>query len=489
MKGRTLPPTASDVGWLNASSYVQINIYGTNLEELREHGVDMKNILQNIGFRSIVMDVPILIPDATKPSVPLNDRRTKSLGCNVIVPEITRSLVEIPCCKSDVFVQSEKSARKITRSNSSPELSNRDANLCTSVEDPNLDATCDTSYYSNREADDTVHVDQLGSIDDSLAPAKVLPLPETAAMEIEKPSQESPLNCGVSRIASNRLESIGPEWLSPSFTDERPIVKKVEEESDVWEEGCSRVLAELQNLSCVSLSPSWNSGAARCQNISIPTELRDGTETEINQAVLAQCEIASCGSESYLNSDGRSRTSTRKRNGLRRKLSSEVSNDSQKPSSVTKEKNTKKRGVKRLKSLLENGQQCMTFECRMLGCSTILKWNPRVGRNRLVDHVRTHWRKEVKNCKLCEFKAKNARGIHRHHMREHPNEPYMGAISKETKEDLEELQRLYTYCFPGVVDDQFCNGTLPLIGVRSSHTRRIKPFGKRSKNKDLSVEY
>ncbi|VDO23210.1 unnamed protein product [Haemonchus placei] len=57
MRGRVFPTTFS-----RNSTYVQINIYNTSLQGLREDGVDLKQILQHIGYRSVAMDVPILSP-------------------------------------------------------------------------------------------------------------------------------------------------------------------------------------------------------------------------------------------------------------------------------------------------------------------------------------------------------------------------------------------------------------------------------------------
>ncbi|KAK6054256.1 hypothetical protein COOONC_08239 [Cooperia oncophora] len=58
MRGRTVFPINTS-SW-KSTSYVQINIYDTNLQELQEEGVDIKHILQHIGYRSVVMEVPIL---------------------------------------------------------------------------------------------------------------------------------------------------------------------------------------------------------------------------------------------------------------------------------------------------------------------------------------------------------------------------------------------------------------------------------------------
>ncbi|VDL62620.1 unnamed protein product [Nippostrongylus brasiliensis] len=83
------------------------------------------------------------------------------------------------------------------------------------------------------------------------------------------------------------------------------------------------------------------------------------------------------------------------------------------------------------------------------GCFKSLKWYPKMGRSRLVEHARAHWKKKVKKCKICGYTATDVRTVHRHHTLKHGTEPFMGAISNETKEDWDELEQCYKKCFPG----------------------------------------
>ncbi|CAJ0609929.1 unnamed protein product [Cylicocyclus nassatus] len=57
MQGGTL---AVDATFPPCSSYVQINIYDTNVKRLRERGIDIRKIVEHFGCRSVVMDVPFV---------------------------------------------------------------------------------------------------------------------------------------------------------------------------------------------------------------------------------------------------------------------------------------------------------------------------------------------------------------------------------------------------------------------------------------------
>uniref|UniRef100_A0A0K0DLB1 Cauli_VI domain-containing protein n=1 Tax=Angiostrongylus cantonensis TaxID=6313 RepID=A0A0K0DLB1_ANGCA len=79
MGGPAVPTTNGGV-LQHPYSYVQINIYDTNIKELQDRGVDIKHMLQHIGLRSVVMDVPILPSPPVNISVQTNARRAKSFG-------------------------------------------------------------------------------------------------------------------------------------------------------------------------------------------------------------------------------------------------------------------------------------------------------------------------------------------------------------------------------------------------------------------------
>ncbi|RCN44505.1 hypothetical protein ANCCAN_09496 [Ancylostoma caninum] len=98
-----------------------------------------------------------------------------------------------------------------------------------------------------------------------------------------------------------------------------------------------------------------------------------------------------------------------------------------------------------------SGKADQSFTCQYPDCKATIVWRPRYGKNRLVDHVRVHWGKEVKQCKLCDFKTTSFRNVRHHHKMSHPNMPYQGSLSIETKEDIKELLELWKKCFPGLL--------------------------------------
>ncbi|VDM85718.1 unnamed protein product [Strongylus vulgaris] len=67
MKGCTFPEINVS-GLMDCLTYVQINIYNTNIKSLKERGVDIQHLLEHTGYRSIIMDVPILNPDSSSAS-------------------------------------------------------------------------------------------------------------------------------------------------------------------------------------------------------------------------------------------------------------------------------------------------------------------------------------------------------------------------------------------------------------------------------------
>ncbi|EYC44761.1 hypothetical protein Y032_0450g1672, partial [Ancylostoma ceylanicum] len=93
-------------------------------------------------------------------------------------------------------------------------------------------------------------------------------------------------------------------------------------------------------------------------------------------------------------------------------------------------------------------EDAQLFECQMKGCGQKIHWRPRYGKDRILNHVRTHWGKLTKKCKLCDYKATHAHKVLSHHKVAHPSEKYGMADSLETKEDLEQLELLWRKCFP-----------------------------------------
>ncbi|RCN30194.1 hypothetical protein ANCCAN_24039 [Ancylostoma caninum] len=116
-------------------------------------------------------------------------------------------------------------------------------------------------------------------------------------------------------------------------------------------------------------------------------------------------------------------------------------------STLMKATNTRKR--KSSSSNNENKTEKKDGAGNMLeGCGQKIQWRPRYGKDRILNHVRTHWGKPTKKCKLCDFKATHARKVLSHHKVAHASEKYEMAESLERKEDLEQLELLWRECFP-----------------------------------------
>ncbi|ETN70010.1 hypothetical protein NECAME_00958 [Necator americanus] len=116
-----------------------------------------------------------------------------------------------------------------------------------------------------------------------------------------------------------------------------------------------------------------------------------------------------------------------------------------------------------------------TFECKIPGCGKILHFKQSCRRQGL-DHVRSHFPKKTRRCKICDYSGNTNASVYNHHTSCHSSTPYPGpvaadmekqcfysyAISRKvvslllmlncsrTKEDLELLQRLFSQAFPEI---------------------------------------
>ncbi|KAK6027667.1 hypothetical protein OSTOST_06303, partial [Ostertagia ostertagi] len=407
------------------------------------------------------MDVPILTPGVKESVVLQDDRRAKSLAYHISTPNITRSFVEAPHCA--VTAGQYKGMRCRTgESSPSPKPMLRDGGHPTRAGGTILDA----SHHIDGEAHDTMYAEDLETLGVNEALGKT-PLPESSL--IAKANEEAPLktaetseqsfselifqdvleDCSPSKVISDGLEGIGLEWPPMTIVNGCSSIIKTEDTFDMIAKEGTRTFIEAEAPPCDSISHDESTAVAGRDQANA---LRDASALEEALGHLSKSPITSCGDHFDMSSEKEEKKQGRaakKSSSCSRKRTRESSKESQNLGGILRESNSNKNGTNHLKSLLKDGQQSTIFECSMLGCSSKLKWHPKVGRNRLVDHVRTHWNKEVKKCKLCDFTAKTARKIHHHHMHEHPNEAFMGAQSNETEEDLKELQRLYMQCFPG----------------------------------------
>ncbi|RCN30193.1 hypothetical protein ANCCAN_24037 [Ancylostoma caninum] len=129
-----------------------------------------------------------------------------------------------------------------------------------------------------------------------------------------------------------------------------------------------------------------------------------------------------------------------------------------------------KRNVKapRNRNLEYCRKESPAYYLQFQSCAAKMTWKPRYGKNRLVEHVRIHWGKDVKKCNICSFSAPCWRKVYFHHKRIHGDVEFSGVVSLETKEDMVELMELWRKCFPDAVLQEFCD---PQLG----RTSRAKP--------------
>ncbi|CAJ0593872.1 unnamed protein product [Cylicocyclus nassatus] len=99
MRGRIFP-TANVSTAGSVSSYVQINIYDTTVEELHSKGVDIEQILHHSGCRSIIMDVPIISTKLRKVTK-TGSGRPKSCGIEFPTLSAKRRQSESSCVDVD----------------------------------------------------------------------------------------------------------------------------------------------------------------------------------------------------------------------------------------------------------------------------------------------------------------------------------------------------------------------------------------------------
>uniref|UniRef100_A0A7I4XYD9 C2H2-type domain-containing protein n=1 Tax=Haemonchus contortus TaxID=6289 RepID=A0A7I4XYD9_HAECO len=473
MRGRTLSPTVAN--WSHTPSYVQINIYNTSLEELRDRGVDLKHFLKEIGCRCIVMDVPILLPTKERCSVHLEDQSTATPGHNILPSGTLENSDDIPGKVVPSDLRSVEKPHRTERRCPSPRPNACGNAHSIGAERPNLDALHDRVNDTNLPADYRESVFARVAISEltSAVEAAGQPLFEAPA----KPRDDNyiediPSGCGEIR---DGLEGTGSGWPYATELDGSLVKKEAEENSGTTGRESPKTYTELEPPTRASLASDRDDVAEGGHSNWIFSVPREDYHLEA---------ISDNFSQSDLYPDKTTRSSEKRNDSPCRSRNQQVLEDSQK-SDCKREENknfTSTRSDNKLKSLLKAGERSTNFKCRMLGCGRNLKWQPRMGRNHLVDHVRTHWQRNVKKCKLCDYKAVALRKVHHHHVSEHSDKPFMGAISCETEDDLKELQRLYVQCFPEVVAAQFSDGMLPQFGFRSSHTRQIKLSRKRKKH-------
>lgn len=544
--------------WPDASSYVQVNIYDTNLDQLRARGVDMKNILESIGCRSIIMDVPILNCEITKSPILLGTR-AKSLGCYIREKEDS--------LKRNSVAYGRSHTRRLSRQWSIKQAVAGRASRRIPTTSAFRKSDCDLSgsCESNGNADDTVCVEfvdchsdindtekqpcveaaveqELGTSTTTVSPSTAVNDILPAAVLYEATHEElKPLRSVIdSENASEKVAAQGghamtkaffpcdeyreipsglakPSLSVPTELDTREAPNNNAAQNCSTTKGTGRKCAQhgceapqrfidahrqsnVEDTTCLEsqkcnyerlepMSRAEDPESSQENPVVQGGELKSGgqfpppldyydhcfaSQPLIHTAVPTLSEVTIPKAKELLQNSADQSCSTtiaKKTAGRKRtRRGSGASADAQR-------KGEKNDDGKKATSVQQETEDSRILKCHMPGCTTTMKWHPRMGRNRLLDHVRTHWRKKVKKCKLCDFEAIDVRKVHRHHTLTHTSDPFMGALSNESKQDWEELQQMYSACFP---EDNLPGSKMPRCGIISPHTRKgfAKQFDK-----------
>ncbi|KAJ1364018.1 hypothetical protein KIN20_024000 [Parelaphostrongylus tenuis] len=571
--GGSVVPTISGAVLQNSYSYVQINIYDTNIKELQDRGVDIKHMLEHIGVRSVVMDVPILPSPPADISVENNVRRLKSFGGFHLHSRPTQQNnpadatsrldksaekvgdMDMMPIENEIFHHGDYDGNNTTLAaslnNSNTSEVNREAPLTstplrskrktsfgrymrsshnTTPKSPDQNSRGNAPSCQKGKKIDEKLADQplqheqsrsTGKDDSNFNSDTMLPTRSITSVNnvtvfqdcqdvfVDVPLVDECIDVHMSSQPSSSspeaatfpLVQASPKTqLSPITYDEAEPVEDIGGFGDItitqhsFTSFTREVVSAMQSINPTSLIPLRDmepserfspEGQKPQQSISFGGADKMQLKHRIfeNEVMNEESDYsAEIGSQSYiaakegvaddisgnqilplssLTLENHESNQPLNATPLFRSKSDSLQNpDPENVQSTTAGRSVnKKRARTMLKDSVKNESAGSTmkpivrhqvFCCCMPGCGKRISWRPRYGKNRLVDHVRVHWAKEVKRCKLCDFKASNCRKINHHHRNAHSDSPYMGALSIETREDLDELIALWRQCFPGL---------------------------------------
>ncbi|XGW19597.1 hypothetical protein V3C99_003442 [Haemonchus contortus] len=557
MRGRAV---ATNMPLWSDDCYVQINIYGTSLEGLREEGVDIKHILEHVGHRSIVMDVPIV-------SSSKGFRGHSSNGNDEEYDKV-----------AEVTVKSEsvEAVASITSSgNGSIDEEKRNPLTSTPIADKNggsfenfiLDRRCDGSHavahlnldrslslgetpkssdtaqsgISQNIDDETLYQDCIDDFDavknHSISPidtsGQISKAVEVSPAMLEDDNDSSPCTTRTTAngqgnhmpgyaneentaqtnpfaITSHAMEIEDPDDNDESLVANLPLPHQIRRRIESNREDEESALNTA--MICYEIEDDPERAHYLYSDGSRPTH--GSRKRAFSEANLAEdfsmqgAVVATSGIQDDGHSQDGCHSSLIRETGslsitvdapfsnaqdLNNQMATAVSSSCLSPKMTAgfqfdhlnnAEKSTTESGTlseepnyKRAHLLSDGIDECEFEEqdncssealegkdvspnvhslssgiylCRMPGCGKKLLYRRRFGKLRLLDHVRTHWNKAVKLCKVCDYKAPCARSVYHHHKVKHGDLPYTGPASVETKSDMEQLLQLYKQCFPEV---------------------------------------
>ncbi|KIH50677.1 hypothetical protein ANCDUO_19241, partial [Ancylostoma duodenale] len=422
--------------WQDRASYVQINIYNTNLKDLRQHGINIKNMLKRIERHSVVLDVPIPSASSRRITTLSSRRRVKPLREQQIQSEAIQAFkVGKPALK----VKSVAGSAIISIKDSKRGCLNQCANV--EIFHDCLEEACENSYSEgicDKQLQPKLHSNvALRATEQRNCGERVLqresphishlqlfkPQPSTVPQKVQGQSRVHP---GKREVSSTLPSTVGifernntrctKEYMNQPETSTPTPYSFAKQE--VTEVDVSKLLAS-KSIVKEFIHKGANTSEREDENgvneviTCIPAggrvEKSMAAKNIIGQKASKRTEnmIASSSDNiegEYVGSAVMKATNTRKR----KSLSSNSENRAGKKDGEGNVLEHRGDAADRESLSTKAEERTKLFECQMKGCGQKIHWRPGYGKDRILNHVRTHWGKPTKKCKLCDFKATHA---------------------------------------------------------------------------------
>ncbi|KAJ1370167.1 hypothetical protein KIN20_031837 [Parelaphostrongylus tenuis] len=473
-----------------AFSYVQINIYNTNIKALERRGVDLKHILQHFGCHSVIMDVPV-----PKTNSPVFFERIKMNQADSADCQIQRSNSSFP----DLFAAKEcndnlkshglanevedtpvvfhhndamhDQRHQIRPETSPPSRTNDEIAECEGK------AVCyddERQYQMDQIADNEIQMEQNGGSAESV-------MNETMMVdESDEDGRSNAVNGDTpdeSRIIPNI--SFTNESIANLDNSDSAELSKALSLSSIrsFDENCScpphtfRQSSERQNF--VLDNPEVFSVAKPAVNVESgvvedhvqksflhPDEVYEDSVVDGDAEKISpeheEVEVKASSSKFLpdLESGSKIGATVEEEHGhtVSDPASSSVQEVFVNHAETTGDKDKCVVARKQhfwsqyiVKQRMSSAPKC--YQCKVEGCNQQIRLRYGYGKQRLVEHVRTHWRKPVKKCKLCTFRASHVYKVYYHHRHKHKGSEFCQPESLETNEDRNELVQMWKQCF------------------------------------------
>ncbi|KIH55899.1 hypothetical protein ANCDUO_13932 [Ancylostoma duodenale] len=364
---------------MDCPTYVQINIYNTTIEALREKGVDIECFLKSTGCPSVSMNIPILDMKSCESTRVIDMRCSKPRECTV---EESNNGANANTDESD----------EIAPAGGRHTSEHLDTAVCIKG-----DADAEEIFQDCIEGyeEDDIPPKSLGPVAVTNNSLKTCATATSFLLSHDNENEE-PLQ----RDAVQMATSVGvPELMSEQQgeDEESPIVANHDEKNGVESVVGAEASGVLEHLNS-------NTAPVHCpeKSLSNANEVFNSLSLESNRQRRKRARRSSAAS--------------------RRSVGESIPKILNESSALQ----AKCKGSSQPKSHIES-----VFECKFPGCVAKMTWKPRYGKNRLVEHVRNHWSKNVKKCNICSFSAPCWRKVYFHHKRIHGDVEFNGVVSLE----------------------------------------------------------